>query len=132
MRGPGRWLTSFLATKTLIRLNQDYVDAFLKADVGWYREHLADDFVCIESDGSTLGRDEFLREAARGPDVATHTLAEVRVRVYGNTALVRCKVDMTNSTDGKSTTAHLNILHVWLKGPQGWQMVARQATRLTP
>ena len=58
--------------------------------------------------------------------------SEVTVRAYGNTALVRCNVDMTNSTDGKSSKSHLNILHVWLKGPQGWQMVARQATKLTP
>ena len=52
------------------------------------------------------------------------------VRVYGNTALVKGKVDIKNNVDGKSTTANLDILHVWLKGPQGWQLVARQAVRL--
>jgi ketosteroid isomerase-like protein len=52
------------------------------------------------------------------------------VRVYGNTALVKGKVDIKNNMDGKSTTANLDILHVWLKGPQGWQLVARQAVRL--
>jgi ketosteroid isomerase-like protein len=52
------------------------------------------------------------------------------VRVYGNTALVKGKVDIKNNVDGKSTIANLDILHVWLKGPQGWQLVARQAVRL--
>ncbi len=52
------------------------------------------------------------------------------VRVYGNTALVKGKVDITNKTDGKSTTSNLDILHVWVKGSQGWQMVGRQAVRL--
>ena len=33
----------------LERLNQEYVAAFMNADVDWYREHLAEDFVCIES-----------------------------------------------------------------------------------
>ena len=28
---------------TLERLNQEYIDAFMNADVDWYREHLADD-----------------------------------------------------------------------------------------
>jgi hypothetical protein len=64
------------ATETLTRLNQAYVDAFMKADASWYRDHLADDFVCVESDGSVLGRDEFLRvrphgrrlESGSGPD----------------------------------------------------------------
>ena len=126
MRGPGRWLTSFLATKTLIRLNQDYVDAFLKADVGWYREHLADDFVCIESDGSTLGRDEFLREAARGPDVATYTLAEVRVRVYGNTALVQA-TGRFRRHDGTEGTSRYTDVYVIREGR--WKAVSAQITR---
>ena len=55
---------------------------------------------------------------------------DTTVRVYGKTALVKGKVDIVNNTGGKSSAAHLNILHVWIKGPQGWQMVARQATRL--
>jgi len=29
---------------TLVRLNQEYVDAFMNADVDWYRQHLAEDF----------------------------------------------------------------------------------------
>ena len=45
---------------TLERLNQEYVDAFMSANVEWYREHLAEDFVCIESDGSVLDKAEFL------------------------------------------------------------------------
>ncbi len=41
---------------TLERLNQEYVDAFMNGDVEWYREHLADDFVVIESDGSVFNK----------------------------------------------------------------------------
>ena len=33
---------------TLEQLNQKYVDSFMNADVDWYRDHLAEDFVCIE------------------------------------------------------------------------------------
>jgi ketosteroid isomerase-like protein len=55
---------------------------------------------------------------------------ETTVRVYGNTALVKGKVDITNNVDGKSTANHLNVLHVWVKGSGGWQLVGRQAVRL--
>ena len=58
--------------------------------------------------------------------------ADSTVRVYGNTALVKCKVTLIASTDGKQATTNLNILHVWVKNPAGWQMAARQAIRLTP
>ena len=55
---------------TLERLNQEYVDAFMNADVHWCREHLAEDFVCIESDGSVLNKQEFLANTVKGFDVA--------------------------------------------------------------
>lgn len=40
----------------LQRLNEDYVQASLAGDVEWYREHLAEDLVCIDSDGSVLDK----------------------------------------------------------------------------
>jgi hypothetical protein len=94
------------ATTTLTRLNQEYVDAFMNADVGWYRENLADDFVCIESDGSVLGRDEFLRDAARGPDVASYLLAHVRIRVYGHVALVHATGRFTRRDGTKGVSRY--------------------------
>jgi Domain of unknown function (DUF4440) len=72
---------------TLVRLNQEYVGAFMNADVDWYRQHLAEDFVCIESDGSVLDKAEFLTNTAKGPDVADYRLQNVDVRIYGSAAL---------------------------------------------
>src|SRR5262249_38749865 len=54
---------------------------------------------------------------------------DLKVRVYGNTAVVKGDVDFHNSVGGKITVNKLNVLHVLVKGPQGWQLVARQATR---
>ena len=77
----------------LERLNQEYVDAFMNADVDWYRDHLAEDFVCIESDGSVLNKNQFLLNTAKGPDVADYKLEHVDVRIYGNAALVQLEKD---------------------------------------
>ena len=52
---------------TLTDLNQQYVDAFMNANVDWYREHLTDDFVCIESNGSVLDKAKFLLQTSDGP-----------------------------------------------------------------
>ena len=38
--------------QTLIRLNQEYAAA-MKADVEWYREHLADEFVRSRQSNAT-------------------------------------------------------------------------------
>jgi len=51
------------------------------------------------------------------------------VRIYGDTALVKAKVDFTNLVNGEIQHVPLDVLHVFLKGPSGWQMVGRQATK---
>lgn len=114
------------ATETLTRLNREYVDAFMKADAGWYRDNLADDFVCIESDGSVVGRDEFLRLAARGPDVASYELVDVGVRLYGDVALVQATGRFVRR-DGSSGTSHYT--DVWVLRDARWRAVSAQITR---
>jgi hypothetical protein len=52
-------------------------------------------------------------------------LSNTTVRQYGNTAIVK-----TNMTTGGASATHLLLLLVFVKTPEGWQMVARQATRV--
>jgi hypothetical protein len=47
-------------------LNQGYVRAAQNADVEWYREHLADDFLISTADGALSDKDGFLRRLGRG------------------------------------------------------------------
>ena len=75
--------------EALKRLNEQYVKASLAGDVEWYRLHLAEEFVCIDSDGSVLDKAAFLRQTAQGSDLAEYHLDQVDVRFYGDVALVR-------------------------------------------
>jgi len=112
--------------QTLARLNQEYVDAFMNADVEWYREHLADEFVVIESDGSLLNKEQFLRNTVKGPDVADYKLHEVDIRIYGNAALVRATGVWTRE-DGKMGMSWYIDFYVRKNG--GWKTVSAQITR---
>ena len=112
--------------KTLRRLNQEYVDAFMNADVEWYRKHLADDFVVVESDGSVLNKAEFLTNAAKGPDVVDYKLQDVDVRIYGNAALVQA-TGLWNGKDG--TPGISRYIDVYIKTGEGWRTVSAQITR---
>jgi hypothetical protein len=67
----------------LRQLNEQYIEAVLKADVNWYREHLAGDFMCIDSEGMALDKKAFLHRTSLGPYVADYKVEDVRVRVYG-------------------------------------------------
>jgi ketosteroid isomerase-like protein len=107
--------------------------ATMKKDGAALDKLLHPDLTYSHSSGMNQTKAEVLQSVTAGKSTAEAIdFSDTTVRVYGNTALVRGKVDIRNNTAGKSTTANLNILHVWIKGPQGWQMVARQATRLAP
>jgi ketosteroid isomerase-like protein len=56
--------------------------------------------------------------------------ADTTVRLQGNVAILNGKLDMHQRNKGKPTTiSKLISLTVWVKGAQGWQMIARQAVR---
>lgn len=111
---------------TLEQLNQEYVAAFMNADVEWYQEHLADDFVCIESDGSVLNKNQFLQNTAKGPDVDDYMLHEVDVRIYGGVALVQATGSWTGKDKSKGISRYTDV---YVKSDNVWKAISAQITR---
>ncbi len=62
-------------------------------------------------------------------DYAAVDLIDTKVSVQGNVALVNGRVNFKQVTDGKANDVKLHVLHVWVRTPQGWQMIGRQSTR---
>ncbi len=54
-------------------------------------------------------------------------MRDVETHVYGDTAIVEYKLDLTHFA---GDTAHLHEVMVWLRSPQGWQLLVRHATKL--
>ena len=119
------------AEKEVMAAMDAWKQATIKKDGAALEKLLSPDLSYSHSSAMNQNKAEVIKAVTTGKaSTEAINFMEPTVRVYGKTALVKGKVDITNSTDGKSTTAHLDILHVWVKGPQGWQLVARQATRL--
>ena len=110
----------------LEQLNQQYIDAFMQANVKWYEDHLADDFVCIESDGSVLDKAQFLVNTARGRDVEEYKLDKVNVRIYGGVALVQA-TGLWTRKDGSKGLSRYTDVYVQTRGD--WKVVSAQITR---
>lgn len=106
--------------------------AMMKRDTAGLRKLLHEDLIYSHSNGRTQTKAEVLQDTTGKTTMEAMDFGETTVRVYGTTALLRANVEIRNSTDGKATTFHTNVLHVWLKGPAGWQLVSRQATQLSP
>ena len=117
--------------KDVLAAMDAWKQATMKKDKAALEKLLHADLSYTHSSGKNETKADVIKAVTTGPStVEAITFTANTVRVYGNTALVKGKVDITNNTAGKSATSNLDILHVWLKGPQGWQMVGRQAIRL--
>ncbi len=103
-----------------------YIRSFLHSDVEWYREHLAEDFLCIESNGSVLDKARFLQKAAEGPDLTDYQLEQVRIRIYEGFALVHGK-GMFRRQD--ATTGKSHLTGVYRKEGGAWRAISAQTTR---
>src|SRR5712675_2297828 len=89
------------------RLPADTVD-----DSG--RRH-PDDYMLVRPDGSVLGKEDVLRDLGSGGLRFTSIeLANVSVRIYGQTALLTGDSRTVSSRNGDEMSAHIRLLAVYV------------------
>ncbi len=103
-----------------------YKDAMIHNDTATLQRILADGLLFTHSHGEFQDKAAVLKSATGKPHITRMEFSNTTVRVYGDTALVKCKVDLWHPD-----VVHMDILHVWVRGSKGWQLVGRQATLLT-
>lgn len=121
-----------------MRLERDWSEAFRRHDVKAIDRIVADDFAGIDSRGVSSDKAAELAEAAAPapgappPDfeVLEETFSDMRVRVYGNTAVLTSTNDMKARFRGKDINPKYRRTTVWVRRNGRWQVVAFHATRL--
>ena len=118
------------AEKEILSTMEAYRVAMIKNDAAVLDKLLSDDLTFVHSAGQLETKADVLKSVTTGKNVITKMeFSDTSVRFYGSTALVRCCVDLWHSD---TNIVYMNILHAWVNGPKGWQLAARQATRLAP
>jgi hypothetical protein len=112
----------------ILRLNDEYIRAFLEGDASWYDKHLANDFKYISGIGAVIDRQTFLQLTAAGADIADYQLQEVTVRFYGGTALVQA-LGVFKRADG--VIGRNRYTDVYVRDDGNWKVVSAQVTPLT-
>jgi ketosteroid isomerase-like protein len=109
--------------------------ATIAKDVATLGKIYGDDLTYSHSSALTEDKATVLKNI-QGPSVAEFMkFSDTRIRIYGDVALAKGVVDFRNGAPGKMLDNHLNILWVLVRrpqGPHGWQIVARQTTRIGP
>jgi hypothetical protein len=118
------------AEKDVLAAMDALKQAMIHKDGAALEKLLSSDLTYTHSGGQEQTKADVIQSITSGKSI-TEALeyTGTTVRIYGKIALVKGKVDLSHS---KTNIVHMNILHVWEKTPQGWQLVARQATRLAP
>lgn len=112
------------AVAILHRLNEQYIRAFVEADVPWYVENLSPEFTCSLADGRRIGKEEFLRKVAATPRMTDVTFDDIDVRPLGDVALVHGVRHNVRNGELEST----RYTTVWQRQAGRWRAVAAQLT----
>jgi uncharacterized protein (TIGR02246 family) len=92
---------------------------------------LGDDLVYTHSNALVDSKPSYLESLHKGLVYHTIEPREMKVRVYGDTAIINAEATIITSTGGgEKRPNELRYTDVWVRREGRWQMVAWQSTRL--
>lgn len=118
--------------KAVMGTLEDMAQATVKKDVAALDKIYTSDLTYSHSSALLQNKAEVLKALAGEGVTESMTFHDTNIRIYNNVALVRCVTELRNGKPGAMVDNHLNILWALVKGPgpRGWQIAARQTTRL--
>ena len=113
------------------QLEQQRSQAIVNGDMDTLDALYANEFYYNRAGGDSLSKAAYFAFLQSGDiKVRRAVRDEVTIRVYGDTAVVTGVQHIDAHLKGQDTKVNLRYLHVWVNGPGGWKLVARQATNL--
>ena len=116
----------------LLKLENDFARAVTNNDAGAVDGFLADDWIIVDPDGGIIDKARFLGVIKSG--ALSHEMmesADLRVRLYGNTAVVTGLTTTKGKFMGQDFTSCERATDIFVKQNDRWQCVFTQLTRFT-
>jgi len=111
---------------TLDALNRGYLLAAEKSDVGWYSEHLAEDYMATNPDSSFMDRAGSLARIGRPYPGSNLRAPDVRIQLLDEVALIHASFEDTRP-DG--STGKGRYTDIWALRGGRWLCVSAHFTR---
>jgi ketosteroid isomerase-like protein len=113
----------------LKKLETDRAAAAVKGDAATLEKQTADDYTFINLYGQVSDKSQMVNAFKTGrTKLTSNELSDMKVRVYGNTAVITGKADVKGALGGKDTNGQIMFTRVWVKEHGTWQSVAFQQT----
>src|SRR5437667_2779237 len=116
----------------LLKLEDEFARAVASNDADALERLLADDWIIVNADGNIIDKARFLGVIRAG--ALSHESVEstdLRVRLYGNTAVVTALTTTKGKFMGQDFASCERATDIFVKQTDRWQCVFTQLTRFT-
>jgi ketosteroid isomerase-like protein len=119
------------AHKEIEGLEADWRQAQLTNNVSIVERLLADDYLGISSNGTLETKADELARRRSGSLSITHLeLSDVKVRIYGDTAVVTSKADLVGKSGDRDISGRYRYTRVYSNRDGEWRIVSFEASRI--
>jgi len=113
----------------LIKLENEWAEAWVKSDVAFHDRIMADDYTWTSPWGFVVTKADNLALVKSGDSAITSwVLSEMKVRVYGDAAVVTGRDSIKETWKGKDVSGQNRWTHIWIKRAGKWQCVAAHSS----
>lgn len=128
--GPTKSQGSGNVENALMQMERDWTNGEVKKDITTLDRILADDWVGIDAEGKAETKMQFLESIKSSESkIDSATVAEMKVRIFGDTAVVTGINVEKSQAKGKDTSGRYVWTDVFVKRNGRWQAVASQWVR---
>ncbi len=119
----------------IIGLEKEWAAAIQRKDVPAMSHFLADGyFLGVGVQGGTIAmapRDNWQKNLTVY-DTKSYSIDDIKVHVYGKTAVVLMLFSQVANRNGEDLTAQFQITDIWVKTRAGWRVAERHSSRPRP
>ena len=130
----GLTMTAFGASADadLKALEQQWLDAYVKADTAFVKTVEADDWSFVDSDGKVMNKAQDIKELGDKTFVCkSASMSEIKIRMLGdNHAVATGLVKMAGTYKGKDFASDFRALDLFEKKGDKWQAIVSQITKV--
>ncbi|MGE0104959.1 MAG: nuclear transport factor 2 family protein [Blastocatellales bacterium] len=120
----------------LTQLLNDFLAGASRNDPAMHDRFWAEELIYTSAAGQRRGKDEIMRGVRSAPPPKpgdpknNYSAEEIRIRLYGDTAIVAFRLVNNSEKDGKTETSKYYNTGTFLKRNGKWQVIAWQATAI--
>jgi ketosteroid isomerase-like protein len=114
------------------KLENDWVKAMIAKDYAVLDRALADDYTDSgDPDGSVHTKSDMVSALKSGQiAISSYKYADLKVRVYGNAAIVTGLQTFVSTFKGKDDSGTFRFTDTWIKKGDSWQCVVEHSSRV--